>query len=84
MVIPNIVETAFTNAVKRNESNTFDSDHSKIKIYMCFKRLDIGYKNTYYILTGTKEEVSVQIDNLYEEVEKEKVPVILWQMTIIL
>lgn len=72
MILPISVETAFTNAVKHNGTNTSVSDHSKIKIYMCFKRLDIGYKNTYYILTGTREEVSIQINNLYEEVEKEK------------
>ena len=72
MILPISVEIAFTNAVKRDGPNTSDSDCSSISIYMCFKRPDIGYKNTYYILTGTREEVTIQINNLYKEVEKQK------------
>jgi hypothetical protein len=63
MTLPITVETAFKNAEERNQINP-------VKIYMCFKRSDIYYKDTYYILTGMKEEVEMYIRDLYQEIEK--------------
>ena len=70
MILPISVECVFINALKRDLTNMYAP--LSIVIYMCFKRIDIGYKNTYYILTGTREEVYIQINNLYAEVKKEK------------
>ena len=72
MILPISVECAFINAKKEQKVNTTDKSQTT-KIYMCFKRLDVCYKNTYYILTGTREEVEVYIhmEKLHKKVEKE-------------
>jgi len=42
------------------------------KIYLIFKREGLFYKDSYYILTGTREEVELKIKMAYEDVESEK------------
>jgi hypothetical protein len=42
-------------------------------IYMSFVRLNIFYKNTYYILYGNKEYVETSIKELYKETEQDRI-----------
>jgi len=71
MILPISVERAFVNAEKEQQINT--NDISQTKIHMCFKRNDIGYKNTYYILTGTRQEIEtyINMEKLHKKLEKE-------------
>lgn len=57
-----VIIKAFSNAKLRGDS----------VIYITFKRKDIFYKDSYYILIGNKEEVEEKIKKMYLEVEKEK------------
>jgi hypothetical protein len=58
---PSIVN-AFKNALEREST----------KIYMSFKRENLFYKDSYYILIGNRTEVEEAITKLYKEVEEEK------------
>jgi hypothetical protein len=58
---PSIVN-AFKNAFERKSD----------KIYMSFKRENLFYKDTYYILIGDRSQVECAIKKLYREVEEEK------------
>ena len=58
---PTIIK-AFENAEKRGETI----------IYITFKREGIFYKDSYYNLIGTKEEVERKIKKMYLDVEEEK------------
>lgn len=57
-----IIIKAFENAKLRGESI----------VYLTFKRKDLFYKDSYYNLVGTKEEVEEKIKKMYLDVEKEK------------
>ena len=41
-------------------------------IYVSFKRENMYYKDSYYILVGDKEKVSLAIKKMYKDVEEEK------------
>jgi hypothetical protein len=58
------IKTAFENADKRKRKNKI--------IYVTFLRLGIFYKDTCYILIGTREEVEIAVQKEYKEVEEEK------------
>jgi hypothetical protein len=62
---PSII-TAFANAKQRTAAGQEPS------IYISFKRLNIFYKDTYCILTGTWAEVCVAVEHAYMKVNEEK------------
>jgi hypothetical protein len=61
-----IIVNAFARADTRARSN------EPAKIFLIFKRANIFYKDSYSILTGTKEEVETKIKQAYADVESEK------------
>ena len=76
---PTIIK-AFENAEKRKATDSILLSllHAPIRtnaepvIYITFKREGIFYKDSYYNLIGTKEEVCKKIKQMYLNVEEEK------------
>ena len=74
-----VIFTAFENAERRyaianaaNANANPNDINENVKIYIIFKRVGIFYKESYYILTGTREEVAYKCIKAYQEVEQEK------------
>jgi hypothetical protein len=55
-----------------NQENQANNNDNETKIYLLFKRANIFYRDLYYILTGTKEEVKIKIKKAYQDVEDDK------------
>jgi hypothetical protein len=51
--------------------NAFLLARESNRIYVTFKRENMFYKDSYYILVGDKEQVSLAIQKMYKDVEEE-------------
>jgi len=53
-----------------NDANAFINGHAYV--YLSFKRENMFYKDSYFIVKGTHEEVKQAIERMYKDVEDEK------------
>ena len=65
-----VIVNAFANAQQSDQ--TSNSDSKEPSIYMSFHRPNIFYKDTYWILTGTRKEVAGKIQNAYADLNAER------------
>lgn len=65
----------FSITIKTIYTNEHITHHKQVmekKVYMCFTRPGIFYKNTHYMFSGTKAELQIAFNKLQTDIEEEK------------